>query len=201
MIDSSIILQFIIVQISFAFTPGLIIALVANESVKNGRKKGIEVGIGAAFGAVVITTISSLVVSFVFSVVPIMTTVIYFVGSIYIVFKGIQTLRDDSKEDKRKIEERALIAGFKVNLMNPKMWVLFLTVLPIFIGTQENYFVNLLFLGLLTVVINLFADIGYAFTSSYFFYNSSEGTKNIINKICGVSLIVIGSYLFISRFF
>ena len=201
MIDSSIIFQFIIVQISFAFTPGLIIALVANESSKNGRKRGIEVGIGAAFGAVVITIISSLVVSFVFSIVPLMTTVFYFVGSIYIVLKGIQTLRSESDDAEKNIEEKALTAGFKVNLLNPKMWVLFLTVLPIFIGTQENYFVNLLFLGLLTVVINLFADIGYAFMSSYFFYNSSEGTKNIINKICGVSLIVIGSYLFISRFF
>ena len=50
MIDSSVIVQFVIVLLSFAITTGLIIALVANESVKNGRKKGIEIGIGAAFG-------------------------------------------------------------------------------------------------------------------------------------------------------
>jgi threonine/homoserine/homoserine lactone efflux protein len=201
MIDSSIIFQFIIVQISFAFTPGLIIALVANESSKNGRKKGIEVAIGAAFGAIVLTLISSLVVSFVFSIIPLMTTVVYFVGSIYIVLKGIETLRSVSDQANKNIEEKALIAGFKVNLLNPKMWVLFLTVLPIFITTQGNYFINLLFLGLLTVVINLVADIAYAFMSSYFFYNSSERTKNIINKICGISLITIGAYLFLSRFF
>ena len=42
--------------------------------------------------------------------------------------------------------------------MNPKMWVLFLTVLPIFITNENNNFLNLLFLGLLTVVINLIAD-------------------------------------------
>ena len=87
MIDSSVIVQFVIVQLSFALTPGLIIALVANESVKNGRKKGIEIGIGAAFGAIVMAITSSLVVSYVFSIIPIMTTVIYFVGSIYILFQ------------------------------------------------------------------------------------------------------------------
>ena len=70
MINLSIILQFLLVQISFAFTPGLIIALVVNQSVKNGRKKGIEVGVGAAFGATVITLLSSLIVSFVFSIIP-----------------------------------------------------------------------------------------------------------------------------------
>jgi threonine/homoserine/homoserine lactone efflux protein len=95
MIDSSVIVQFVIVQLSFAITPGLIIALVANESVKNGRKKGIEIGIGAAFGAIVMAITSSLVVSYVFSIIPIMTTVIYFVGSIYILFKGIQSLRSE----------------------------------------------------------------------------------------------------------
>ena len=201
MIDSSVIVQFVIVQLSFAITPGLIIALVANESVKNGRKKGIEIGIGAAFGAIVMAITSSLVVSYVFSIIPIMTTVIYFVGSIYILFKGIQTLRNESKESQESLKENAFIAGFKVNLMNPKMWVLFLTVLPIFITTENNNFLNLLFLGLLTVVINLVADIAYAFMSSYFFYNSSEKTKNLINRICGISLISIGSYLFFSRFF
>ncbi len=103
MIDSSIIFQFIIVQISFAFTPGLIITLVANESSKNGRKKGIEVGIGAAFGAIVLTLISSLVVSFVFSIIPLMTTVVYFVGSIYIVLKGIETLRSESDQANKNI--------------------------------------------------------------------------------------------------
>ena len=71
---------------------------------------------------------SSLVVSYVFSIIPIMTTVIYFVGSIYILFKGIQTLRSESKESQESLKENAFIAGFKVNLMNPKMWVLFLTV-------------------------------------------------------------------------
>ena len=177
MIDSSVIVQFVIVQLSFALTPGLIIALVANESVKNGRKKGIDMGIGAAFGAIVMAITSSLVVSYVFSIIPIMTTVIYFVGSIYILFKGIQTLRSESKESQESLKENAVIAGFKVNLMNPKMWVLFLTVLPIFITTENNNFLNLLILGLLTVVINLVADIAYAFMSSYFFYNSSEKTN------------------------
>jgi len=199
-INSSIIFQFLLVQISFAFTPGLIIALVVNQSVKNGRKKGIEVGVGAAFGATVITFLSSLIVSFVFSIIPKMITVIYFIGSLYILIKGVQTLTSKDIESDQNYKEKAFSAGLKVNLMNPKMWVLFLTVLPIFLTNENNYFINLIFLGLITVLINLIADVSYAFMSSYFFNNSSEKTKNKINKLSGLSLVIIGSYLFFSRF-
>ena len=200
MINSSIIFQFLLVQISFAFTPGLIIALVVNQSVKNGRKKGIEVGVGAAFGATVITFLSSLIVSFVFSIIPKMITVIYFIGSLYILIKGVQTLTSKDIESDQNYKEKAFSAGLKVNLMNPKMWVLYLTVLPIFLTNENNYFINLIFLGLITVLINLIADVSYAFMSSYFFNNSSEKTKNKINKLSGLSLVIIGSYLFFSRF-
>ena len=38
MSDFSIVFEFVLVQISVAFSPGLIIALVINESVQKGRK-------------------------------------------------------------------------------------------------------------------------------------------------------------------
>ena len=50
MISSTVLLPFLIIQFSVAFSPGLIIALVVNQSVQNSRRKGIEVGIGAAVG-------------------------------------------------------------------------------------------------------------------------------------------------------
>ena len=56
------------------------------------------------------------------------------------------------------------------------------------------------FLGIITVFINLFGDICYALFSSYFFSDSSDNTKKIINKLCGVSLISIGFYLLFTRF-
>ena len=43
MSDFSIVFEFVLVQISVAFSPGLIIALVINESVQKGRKNGLQV--------------------------------------------------------------------------------------------------------------------------------------------------------------
>ncbi|MDA9608097.1 LysE family translocator [Candidatus Actinomarina] len=200
MISSTVLLPFLIIQFSVAFSPGLIIALVVNQSVQNSRRKGIEVGIGAAVGAIGITLVSAIVVSLLVNTVPVMINIIYFIGSIYIIFKGYQTITSDTGTQKKLADNSAFLSGFQVNLLNPKMWVFYLTVLPIYMSDETSYFVSLIYLGLITLVINFIADITYAFTSDYFFKNSSEKTKSVINKVSGISLLLIGIYLFVSKF-
>ena len=200
MISSTVLLPFLIIQFSVAFSPGLIIALVVNQSVQNSRRKGIEVGIGAAVGAIGITLVSAIVVSLLVNTVPVMINIIYFIGSIYIIFKGYQTITSDAGTQKKLGENSAFLSGFQVNLLNPKMWVFYLTVLPIYMSDETSYFVSLIYLGLITLVINFIADITYAFTSDYFFKNSSDKTKSLINKVSGISLLLIGIYLFVSKF-
>ena len=200
MISSTVLLPFLIIQFSVAFSPGLIIALVVNQSVQNSRRKGIEVGIGAAVGAIGITLVSAIVVSLLVNTVPVMINIIYFIGSIYIIFKGYQTITSDTGTQKKLADNSAFLSGFQVNLLNPKMWVFYLTVLPIYMSDETSYFVSLIYLGLITLVINVIADITYAFTSDYFFKNSSEKTKSVINKVSGISLLLIGIYLFVSKF-
>jgi threonine/homoserine/homoserine lactone efflux protein len=199
-ISSTVLLPFLIIQFSVAFSPGLIIALVVNQSVQNSRRKGIEVGIGAAVGAIGITLVSAIVVSLLVNTVPVMINIIYFIGSIYIIFKGYQTITSDTGTQKKLADNSAFLSGFQVNLLNPKMWVFYLTVLPIYMSDETSYFVSLIYLGLITLVINFIADITYAFTSDYFFKNSSEKTKSVINKVSGISLLLIGIYLFVSKF-
>ncbi len=200
MISSTVLLPFLIIQFSVAFSPGLIIALVVNQSVQNSRRKGIEVGIGAAVGAIGITLVSAIVVSLLVNTVPVMINIIYFIGSIYIIFKGYQTITSDTGTQKEIAGNSAFLSGFQVNLLNPKMWVFYLTVLPIYMSDETSYFVSLIYLGLITLVINFIADITYAFTSDYFFKNSSDKTKSLINKVSGISLLLIGIYLFVSKF-
>ena len=196
----STIFEFIIIQAGFAFTPGLIITLIVNESIQRSRRKGLEVAAGAAAGALVMTLLSSVIVTFLFSIIPTFLQIIFVVGSIYIIYKGFSTLALKNKSNERTINQGAFISGLRVNLINPKMWLFYLAVLPIFVQNFENLFSSMIFLGIITVFINLFGDICYALFSSYFFSDSSDNTKNIINKLCGVSLISIGFYLLFTRF-
>ena len=201
MISSISTIEFLILQISVAFSPGLIIALIVNESVQKSRKNGLQVAAGAASGAVFITLITATVVAFVFSLVPGILTTIYIVGIIYIIYKGIKTIKAEIITDIPEVASESFKAGMKLNLLNPKMWVFYLSVLPIFVVSASNIFQSLIYLGILTIGVNLVADITYAFLSSYFFGHSSLRSKKIINNISGVCLILIGVYLFFSRFF
>ena len=201
MISSSSTIEFLILQISVAFSPGLIIALIVNESVQKSRKNGLQVAAGAATGAVFITLITATVVAFVFNLIPGILTSIYIVGIIYIIYKGVKTIRAEMEIDAPKVTSESFKAGMKLNLLNPKMWVFYLSVLPIFVESESSIFQSLIYLGTLTIGVNLVADITYAFLSSYFFGSSSLKSKKIINNVSGLCLILIGAYLLFSRFF
>ena len=200
MVASDSVIELIILQISVAFSPGLIIALIVNESVQKSRKNGLEVATGAATGAIFITIITAGVVTFIFNLIPQILTMIYIVGIIYIVYKGIVTIKAEIKIDDTNINAGSFNAGMQLNLINPKMWVFYLSVLPIFVTENENVFTQLIILGAITIFVNLIADISYAYMSSYFFQDSSVKTKKVINAVSGFCLILIGIYLFFSRF-
>ena len=200
MVASDSVIELIILQVSVAFSPGLIIALIVNESVQKSRKNGLEVASGAAAGAIFITIITAGIVTFIFNLIPQILTMIYIVGIIYIVYKGIVTIKAEIKINDTNINEGSFNAGMKLNLINPKMWVFYLSVLPIFVTENENVFTQLIILGAITIFVNLIADISYAYMSSYFFQDSSVKTKKVINAVSGFCLILIGIYLFFSRF-
>ena len=200
MVASDSVIELIILQVSVAFSPGLIIALIVNESVQKSRKNGLEVATGAATGAIFITIITAGIVTFIFNLIPQILTMIYIVGIIYIVYKGIVTIKAEIKIDDTNINAGSFNAGMQLNLINPKMWVFYLSVLPIFVTENENVFVQLIILGAITIFVNLIADISYAYMSSYFFKDSSVKTKKVINAVSGFCLILIGIYLFFSRF-
>jgi len=200
-ISSSSTIEFLILQISVAFSPGLIIALIVNESVQKSRKNGLQVAAGAASGAIFITLITATVVAFVFNLIPGILTTIYIVGIIYIIYKGVKTIRAEIEIDAPEVTSESFKAGMKLNLLNPKMWVFYLSVLPIFVEGESSIFQSLIYLGTLTIGVNLVADVTYAFLSSYFFGSSSLKSKKIINNVSGLCLILIGAYLLFSRFF
>ena len=200
MVASDSVIELIILQVSVAFSPGLIIALIVNESVQKSRKNGLEVATGAAAGAIFITIITAGIVTFIFNLIPQILTMIYIVGIIYIVYKGIVTIKAEIKINDTNINEGSFNAGMKLNLINPKMWVFYLSVLPIFVTENENVFTQLIILGAITIFVNLIADISYAYMSSYSFQDSSVKTKKVINAVSGFCLILIGIYLFFSRF-
>ena len=70
-------------------------------------------------------------------------------------YKGIVTIKAEIKIDDTNINAGSFNAGMQLNLINPKMWVFYLSVLPIFVTENENVFVQLMILGVITIFVNL----------------------------------------------
>ena len=102
MLSDLSIVQFIVVQASFAFSPGLIIALIVNESIQNSRRKGFEVAGGAALGGLILAFISASIVTFLYSAIPIFLQIIYLFGSVFILYKGLSILTRKDIETKKQ---------------------------------------------------------------------------------------------------
>ena len=88
MLTTSLI-QFIIIQISFAFSPGLIITLIVRTTLNTDRKSGFKVALGAAVGCLIITITSAYIISFIVERAPLILEYITYIGSSYIIYKAI----------------------------------------------------------------------------------------------------------------
>ena len=152
-------LQFAIVQVSFAFSPGLIITLIVRTTLTQGKKMGLKVVSGAALGCLLITLTSAYIISFIVEKAPVILEYITYIGSIYIIYKAISIIKNSSSNIDIENTNKPFWEGFKVNSLNPKMLLLFLTVLPLFLNLGDNIFLEMIYFSRTTEFIICFEGI------------------------------------------
>ncbi len=191
-------LQFAIVQVSFAFSPGLIITLIVRTTLTQGKKMGLKVVSGAALGCLLITLTSAYIISFIVEKAPVILEYITYIGSIYIIYKAISIIKNSSSNIDIENTNKPFWEGFKVNSLNPKMLLLFLTVLPLFLNLGDNIFLEMIYLGLATTAINLFADLSWCLATSLLKENVTISNK-LVDRVAGLILLLLGFGILINQ--
>ena len=191
-------IQFVIIQISFAFSPGLIITLIVRTTLIQGKKSGLKVAMGAAVGCLVITVFSAYIISFIVHEAPLILKYITYVGSFYIVYKAIYILKNSTSTIDIENSNTPFWEGFKVNCLNPKMILLFLTVLPVFLNVNENIFLGMVYLGLATTAINLIADLTWCFATSLLREKVCINNQ-LVDRSTGLILLILGMGILINQ--
>ena len=190
MLTASLI-QFIIIQISFAFSPGLIITLIVRTTLNNDRKTGLKVALGAAIGCLILTIFSAYIVSLVVEKIPLILEYITYIGSSYIIYKGIKIFKNSGLVIDIENSNTPFWEGLKVNCLNPKMILLFLTVIPLFLNSDNNIFLGMIYLGLATTAVNLIADISWCFAASLLREKVTINNK-LVDRSAAILLLVLG---------
>ena len=168
MFDLSTLIVFSAATLVFLISPGPAVIYIVARSMDQGRTAGIVSVLGINIGALVHVAAAALGLSALLVSSALAFNVVKFAGAAYLVYLGIQKLREKdnapSLEHAETASLRRLFAqGFVVSLFNPKLAAFFLSFLPQFVdparGSVET---QVLVLGGIFVAMGILTDVGYA---------------------------------------
>ena len=198
-------LAFLGVSIAVCVIPGPDMALIARNVLRHGRCYATSIGIctgilgwaiAAALG--VATVLASSAAAF---------TVLKLAGAAYLIYLGITTLRDRDAVHVGRGDgttpltpQRAWLQGLLSALLNPKLGVFFLTLLPQFIGPNDPPATRALQLAI------VFDAVGVVWLLTYTTILGAAGTalnrpapRRVIRWVSGTILVGLGARVALER--
>lgn len=141
-----------------AYFPGPALLYTAAQTIAHGRKAGLMAMLGIHLGCYVHVFAAAFGLSAVFKHVPELYLAVKIAGALYLVWLGIGMIRSklgsaaDQPVAPPKTVKRALVDSFIVEILNPKVALFFIALLPQFVDPSASLPVWAQFLILGTIV-------------------------------------------------
>lgn len=141
-----------------AYFPGPALLYTAAQTIAHGRKAGLMAMLGIHLGCYVHVFAAAFGLSAVFKHVPELYLAVKIAGALYLVWLGIGMIRSklgsaaDQPAAPPKTVKRALTDSFIVEILNPKVALFFIALLPQFVDPSASLPVWAQFLILGTIV-------------------------------------------------
>lgn len=162
---------FLFASLVLAITPGPGVFYIVTRSLVQGRLAGLASVAGVALGNLGNAFAASVGLASLFAFSSTAFTVVKYAGAIYLVYLGVQMLRESRTEISLTMPQatnlrRIFRDGFIVALFNPKTTVFFAAFLPQFLSPVAPPMFQTMTLGALFVTIAAVTDSLYALTAS-----------------------------------
>lgn len=161
MIDPGNLLAFAAIALGMVLTPGPNMIYVVSRSVSQGPAAGlISVG-GVALGFVFYMLCAALGITALIFAIPFAYDVLRGAGALYLLYLAWKTLRPGGGSPFRvealppDSPRRLFAMGFLTNLLNPKIAMLYLALLPQFVDPAAPVLLQSLLLGSVQIVISV----------------------------------------------
>ena len=209
MLDSQV-LAFTLLAALMTMSPGADTLLVVRTALRGGRRDGIATAIGICSGLYVHAMLSAFGLSVILMHSAAAFTALKFAGAAYLVWLGLQSLRSATRglpttlatatDTPRVPAARSWREGFLTNLLNPKVIVFYLALLPQFIGADDPVFRKSLLLAAIHAVegIAWFAIVSHLVDRSRRFFLKPL-LRRWIDAACGTFLVALGVRLAMQR--
>ena len=191
-------LYFIIASFLVVIVPGPTVSLIIANSLKSGVKAGILNVLGTQIGVLILIFLLALGFEFISPFVDEIIKIVRILGSIYLIVLGIiafKTKIDLENNHSEKYDKRYIFQGFIVILTNPKIFLFLGSFLPQFIDLNYSVSSQIIYFGLLFIIVAAIFDSCYAIIFGKFRNLIANKYLKILNIIGGSILTLVGFWL------
>lgn len=200
---TSLVLSFGLVSLLLVITPGADWAYTISAGIR--WQSPIPAVMGILSGHLLATIIVAVGVGVWISRFPIVISAITVAGALYLVWLGTGMVRKPASiESNNDVGAQTIhgqyLGGFAVTAMNPKVFLLFLALLPQFIDVQSRWPVSaqMFTLGSVHVVICAVVYSAIAILAMRLL-RSRPSASFMVSRVSGVALVIIGIGLIVEQ--
>ena len=199
-------LAFVGVSLAVVLIPGPDMAFVARNVVRHGRRAGFATSFGICTGILGWAVAAGLGISTLLATSATAFTALKLGGAVYLVYLGISTLRGHGDPAAAGANgtglpaHRAWVQGLLSALLNPKLGVFFLTLLPQFVVPGEQAAVRMLQLAVLFDLIGLVWLLTYStLLGAAGAVLDRPGPRRFMGWLTGTVLVGLGARVALER--
>lgn len=194
----------ITIQIAL-LSPGPDFMVTLRQTINYGKKYAYYSSLGIGFGIFIHIGYTLLGMGLILKNFPYFLDMIRISGALYLIYLGYVNFKSNSSKIKIKLEKnknyslkKSFLVGFLTDLLNPKATLFFLSIFTAMVSIDTPLYIQSLY-GLYCILANIF---WYMFVANILSrkknLNLFNKHQNIIEKIIGIILILLGIKLIFS---
>lgn len=198
--DLSLVYSFLGFSILLTLMPGPDNIYVLTESISSGAKKGMAISLGLSSGVLIHTLAAASGISLILLGSPLLFNFIKYAGAAYLLYLAYLAFRSNAEIEtaaatERKNPEKSgplVRRGFLMNVMNPKVSLFFMALLPQFISPQgfsPTY--QMMILGVIFMLQALLIFCGISLMAGKLNEQLTQPRFGLITKWLKVSVLAV----------
>lgn len=147
-LDPSLTAAYILLAVALAFSPGPDVMFVLANGMSHGAKGAVASALGIGAGSLLHAILAAIGVSTIFAASPVAFEIMKIAGAVYLAWLGSLAIWSFLKDgNSRKLIQKAQevsvwrvsLRGFMTNILNPKVMVFYLALLPQFVRVELGH--------------------------------------------------------------
>ena len=200
------ILAFAMISLGMALTPGPNMIYLISRSLCQGKRAGFVSLAGTALGFIFYMLCAALGITALLMTIPLAYDVLKIAGAMYLIFLGWKAITSPQSpfeivNSQPYSNSKLFLMGFLTNLLNPKIAMMYLALLPQFIQPHADHvLLQTITLGLVQIFISLVVNATFIFTASSFteFLNRHTLWLKIQKWFMGTVFFALASQIILS---